>query len=84
MSGVVYGMCAALSLLCAGVLWQAFQRSRSPLLLWSALFFLLSSGADLFLVFDKLVVTQDLSPYRFSAGLLAISVLLYGLIWNTE
>lgn len=84
MSGVVYGMCAALSLVCAWVLWQAFHRSRSPLLLWSALFFLLSTVADVFLVFDKLVVTQDLSTYRFGAGLLAVSVLLYGLIWNTE
>jgi hypothetical protein len=73
------------SLACAWLLLQAWRRSRYRLLLWSGLCFAVLTVNNLFLVVDKLVVTDtDLSIWRTSMALVAMAVLLYGLIWESE
>ena len=48
--GAVYGLCLLTSGLCAALLFRSYSRSRQPLLLWSALCFLLLAIANLLVV----------------------------------
>lgn len=83
---VIYGLCAVLSLVCACLLFAAYRRSRYQLLLWSSLFFMLTTVNNIFLVVDKLVFPTeiDLSLFRYGLALITIAVLLYGLVWNSD
>jgi hypothetical protein len=73
------------ALACSYLLLQAWRRSRYRLLLWSGLCFAGLTVNNLFLVIDKLVLPAvDLSVWRTSLALLAMAVLLYGLIWESE
>lgn len=81
----VYSLCLATSALCAGLLLRAFFATRSKLLLWTALSFVLLALNNLFLVLDLVVLPNiDLWPLRQAAAVGAIAVLLYGFIWETE
>ena len=82
---LIYILCLLTSLLCAGLLWRAYRRSRAPLLAWSAVCFGLLAMNNLFVTADMLVFTEtDLTPWRQSASLGAIAVLLYAFIWEVE
>jgi hypothetical protein len=54
--------------------------------LWSALCFLLLAVNNLLVVVDLVILptTIDLSPLRHLASLAAVSVLLFGFVWETE
>ena len=81
----VYLLCLLTSLACAGLLTRAWLRSRSKLLLWTALSFGFLALNNLFLVADMLVFADvDLWPLRQLSGFAAIGVLLYGFIWESE
>lgn len=85
MVGVIYGLCALTALLCAGLLLKAYRRNRNRLLLWSGLCFVVLTLNNLILILDKVIIpSNDLSTWRLVTALSAITVLLYGLIWNTE
>jgi hypothetical protein len=86
MVGIIYGLCALTALLCAWLLLVAYARQRYRLLLWSGLCFSGLALNNLLLVIDKLVLppTIDLSLWRTGIALIAMAVLLYGLIWDTE
>jgi hypothetical protein len=85
MAALIYGLCALTALLCTWLLLQAYQRGRYRLLLWSGLCFAGLTLNNLLLVIDKVVFPQiDMSTPRVSVALLAMTVLLYGLIWDTE
>lgn len=82
---LVYSLCFATSTLCAWLLGRSYRRSRSRLLLWSALCFALLAVSNLFVVLDMLVFPDvDLRPVRLSLSLAAVSVLLFGFIWDEE
>jgi hypothetical protein len=84
-AGFIYGLCALTAAGCAVLLLQSYARSRYRLLLWSGLCFAGLTVNNLLLVFDKLVFPNvDLSLWRSSVALLAITVLLYGLIFDVE
>ncbi|HET6675762.1 MAG TPA: DUF5985 family protein [Nitrospiraceae bacterium] len=85
-AAVIYGLCAVLALVCAWLLFTAYRRSRYRLLLWSSLFFMLTTVNNIFLVVDKLIFPTeiDLSLLRYGLALITIAVLLYGLVWNSE
>ncbi len=85
-AAVIYGLCAVLALVCAWLLFAAYRRSRYQLLLWSSLFFTLTTVNNVFLVVDKLIFPTeiDLSLLRYGLALITIAVLLYGLVWNSE
>lgn len=84
MATVIYLLCAATALICTILLIRAYLRSRYRLLLWSGLCFAGLTLNNLILVLDKVVVEPDLSLWRISVALLAMSVLLYGLVWDAE
>jgi hypothetical protein len=82
---IVYTLCAVTSAICTFLLYSAYLRSRYRLLLWSAICFAGLTLNNLTLWIDKLVFPAvDLSIVRISFALFAMTVLLYGLIWDTE
>ncbi len=85
MAATVYMLCALTSLLCMGLLLRAFFRTRSRMLLWSALCFVGLAANNLLLFVDLVLLPEtDLSILRHLTSLGALAVLLYGFIWETE
>ena len=85
MAPIIYLLCAVAAFLCAFLLLRAYKRSRYRLLLWSGLCFAGLTLNNLILVIDKVVLSgADLSVWRTSVALIAMAVLLYGLIWESE
>jgi len=85
MSSIIYGLCAAIALLCAVLLLAAWRRQGHRLLLWSGLCFAGFTVNNILLVLDKIVFPDvDLSVWRTSVALISIIVLLYGLIWDAD
>ncbi len=85
MGWVIYSLCAVTAILCAYLLLDAYGRGRYRLLLWSGLCFVGLAANNVLLVLDKLVFPEhDLSLVRTATSLAAMSVLLYGLIWDVE
>jgi len=86
MGALIYSLCAAAALACAALLLRAFGRNGYRLLLWSGLCFVGLTINNLLLVLDKIVfpTVVDLSIARSSVALVAVSVLLFGLIWDAE
>lgn len=81
----VYLLCLLASALCATLLTRAWLRSRSRLLLWTALSFGLLALNNLFLVADMIVFADvNLWAPRQLSAMAAIGVLLYGFIWESE
>ena len=85
LQSIVYLLCLAASVGCALLLARSYLRTRTRLLLWSALCFVLIAVNNLFVVIDLLVLPAiDLLPLRRLASLSAIAVLLFGFIWEAE
>ncbi|HEX3624538.1 MAG TPA: DUF5985 family protein [Verrucomicrobiae bacterium] len=85
MVGIVYLLCAATSLVCAGLLFRGYRRSRALLLFWVGLFFTCLTGENILLFLDNIIFTNvDLWWYRTSLALLAVLSLLYGMIWRQK
>ncbi|HEY8614874.1 DUF5985 family protein [Phenylobacterium sp.] len=81
----VYLLCLATSVVCAVLLFRAWRRSRSRLLLWTAASFGFLAVNNLFLVADMVVFPDVyLTPARQLSSGLALAVLLYGFVWETE
>ena len=85
MAQIIYLLCAVAAFICAVLLLRAYFRGRYRLLLWSGLCFVGLTLNNLILVLDKVVmVNSDLSTSRALIAVIAMAVLLYGLIWETE
>jgi hypothetical protein len=81
----VYLLCLLTSVLCAALLVRSYLKSRTRLLLWSALCFVLLAVNNFFVVLDVLVIpTISFIPARQLASLSAIAVLLFGFVWDTD
>ena len=82
----VYLLCAATSLLCLALLIRSYLRTRSRLLLWSAISFVGFAANNLLVVIDLILLPAevDLLPLRNLTSLAAIGVLLYGFIWEAS
>lgn len=85
MAGVVYVLCAVTACVCAVLLLRGYSRSGARLLLWSGLCFL-GLTCNNVLVFLDLQVIQEhsLLIWRNGSALLAMSLLLYGLVWDSK
>jgi hypothetical protein len=82
---IIYTMCALTAALCATLLLRAYFVGGYRLLFWAGLCFAGLTVNNLLLVMDKLVFPDmDLSVWRTAAALLAMLVLIYGLIWDSE
>lgn len=81
----VYLLCFLTSSACAVLLGRSFRRSGMRLLLWSALCFLLLAANNLVVIVDLLVLKdRDFGLLRSLLALAAVSVLLFGFIWDRE
>ena len=82
---VVYILCVLTSLACGLLLLRNFQRTSARLLLWSALCFLLLAANNLVVILDLMVLPGvDLRLLRIGFSLAAVSVLLFGFVWDLE
>ena len=82
---IVYSLCFLTSTACAWLLARSFKRSGTRLLLWSSLCFVLLAANNLVLIIDMLVLPAvDLRLARLALSLSAVSVLLFGFIWDLE
>ncbi len=85
MGTLIYSLCALAAATCAFLLLQSYRRGGYRLLLWSGTCFVGLTLNNLLLVADKVIVPHiDLSLWRTSVALAAMTVLLYGLIWDAE
>jgi hypothetical protein len=83
---MVYLLCMVTSAVCAGLLVRAYLRTRTRLLLWTAISFV-CLAINNFLVFADMVLvgpSLDLRGFRYAAALLAACALIYAFIWETE
>ena len=82
---VVYSLCFLTSSACAWLLARSYGRSGARLLLWSCLCFVLLAANNLMLIVDMLVMPGlDLRLGRLLLAIAAVSVLLFGFIWDLE
>lgn len=85
MAAIIYMLCTLTALACAYILLRSYMQQKYRLLLWSGLCFVGLFVNNLFLVVDRYIFPDiDLSTLRLVTGLIAISFLLYGLIWEDE
>lgn len=83
--GAIYVLCMAASVVCAVLLARTYGRTRSRLLLWTALSFTLLAFNNFFLVLDMLVFREiDFWPARALSFQAAMIVLLYGFVWEAD
>lgn len=82
---VVYSLCFLTSSACGWLLARSYGRSGARLLLWSCLCFVLLAANNLVLIVDMLVLPDlDLRLGRLLLAIAAVSVLLFGFIWDLE
>lgn len=82
---LVYLLCFLTSSTCALLLGRSYVRTRSRLLLWSGICFGFLALANLLVVFDLLIFKDiDMRPWRLWLSLAAVSVLLFGFIWDQD
>lgn len=85
MPALVYSLCFLTSATCAALLMNAYLRSRTRLLLWSAIAFVLLAVNNAFVLGDMILFPDiNLLPFRHAAALAAVCVLIYGFIWEVE
>ena len=81
----VYLLCFLTSTACALLLLRSYRTGGARLLLWSGLCFLLLAGNNLAIVLDLLVLPDfDFRLLRMLLALSAVSILLFGFVWDLE
>ena len=81
----IFALCLLACVVCAFLLLRGYARGGARLLLWTGACFALLSINNLMVILDIVVFpTLDLQGWRHAASLLAVSVLLIGLVWESE
>lgn len=85
MNAALYILNTLTTLLCAILLLRAWSRVRRKMLLWAGLCFA-GLSVSYGLKFADLVVflDTDLYTWRLATAALALALLLYGLIWESQ
>lgn len=86
MAPLVYLLCFVASACCSWLLVRAYLRSRTGVLLWTAIAFVVLALNNFIVVVD-LVLTPaalDLRALRYATSLVGIGTLLYGFIWELD
>ena len=82
---ILISLAVLTSFACTVFLFRGYAASGVRLLLWSGLCFVFLTLNNLLLFLDLVVFPAiDFRPYRQAAALVAILLLLYGFIWETE
>lgn len=85
MAGFVYILGTLVTLTCAVLLLRAYSRVRLRLLLWSAICFVGLTIANALVFVDIVIVPEiDLYLWRLGVAALAMVVLLFGLVWESD
>jgi hypothetical protein len=85
MAQVVYALCALTSVICAILLLRGFLATGARLLFWAGLCFVGLATNNVLLFIDMgLVRDVDLSAWRSLPTLLGLTLLIYGLVWETR
>jgi hypothetical protein len=85
MAESVYALCALTSILCAALLFRGYRANRERLLFWSSLCFAGLALNNVLLFADLVLLPNiDLFFWRSATALLGMSILLYGLIWESR
>jgi hypothetical protein len=81
----VYLLCFVTSAACAALLARSYFSGRARLLLWSSICFLFLAVNNLVVVVDMLLIPEiSFRLLRLTLALCAVSVLLFGFIWDRE
>lgn len=81
----VYVLCFLTSSACAFLLARNYRRTGTRLLMWSALCFGLLGLNNLVVIFDLLILPDvNFKETRLAFSLAAVSVLLFGFVWDLE
>ena len=86
MATLVYLLCLLTSAGCGWLLVRSYRRTRTALLLWTAICFVLLAVTNLLVVIDLVLLPDDidLRLLRYGASLIAVATLLYGFIWELD
>ena len=86
MGPIVYVLGTLMALLCSVLLLRGYLHSRTRLLLWSGLCFAGLTISNLLLFMDLVLwpASVDLYLLRLATAAIAMLLLLYGLIWESE
>ncbi|MDB5793121.1 MAG: hypothetical protein JWQ80_3145 [Massilia sp.] len=85
MAETIYTLCILTSLACTWLLFASYRRTGYRLLFWSGACFTAMTLNNVFLLLDKIVFPNiDFLPARLVSALVAISLLLYGLVYEKE
>jgi len=82
---LVYVLCLLTCVVCAVLLIRSWFKTRTRLLLWIAVSFVFLAVNNAFLFADVVLFpAYDLSAFRQLAALIAVSILVFGLVWEAE
>ena len=84
MAAALYIATCLTTLLCAILLLRAYAHVRKRLLLWSGLCFVGLTVSNFLVFLDLVVIKPDLYTYRLATAIIAMALLLYGLIWESQ
>lgn len=85
MNAALYILTSLTTLLCAILLLRGYARVRRRLLLWSGLCFVGLTITNLLKIADLLIFVQtDLYTYRMASAAVAMALLIYGLVWESQ
>ncbi|HYC02270.1 MAG TPA: DUF5985 family protein [Azospirillaceae bacterium] len=85
LGAAIYLLCAATSLVCMLLLIRGYLKSRTRLLLLSALCFTGLFLNNMLLVVDLMILPHiDMRPFRTLTALASLTILLVGFIWETD
>jgi cytochrome bd-type quinol oxidase subunit 2 len=81
----IYVLCLLASGACAWLLLRGYRRSGTRLLLWTGICFFFLCLNSVAVLFDILILPHhDLQAWRHASSFLAVTVLLFGLVWESE
>ena len=82
---VLYLLAIVSSTACMLLLFRGYAASGVRLLLWSGLCFVFLTIGNVLLFLDLILLPDmDLRPYRLTANLIAVSLLIYAFLWEAE
>ena len=85
MNAALYIVICLTMLLCAALLLRAYAAVRRRLLLWSGLCFAVLTVSYLFVALDLVFFRSvDFYTWRLGTAAVAMALLLYGLIWESQ
>jgi len=82
----VFFACVVASVACMWLLLRGWRRTGTRLLLWSALCFVGLAINNLLVFIDLVILPHavNLHPWRQVSSLAAVSVLIWGFIWEAD